>query len=117
MYIFTALCNLVSLGSFTNFDNISRQYGTHCPLLAPQKFTQKFAGSLHCVQRLELMAKLKNHMGSVNTVQFNDSGDKLISGSDDKRVVVWNWSTGQTLLAYQSGHTSNIVQVTILEVF
>lgn len=77
----------------------------------------RFYGSLHSVQRLELMYKLQEHRGCVNALSFNTSGTKLASGSDDLRVVIWDWARGQPLLDFESGHRNNVFQVTTSMLF
>lgn len=74
-------------------------------------FWQHCYGSLHSVKRLELMYKLEKHHGCVNAISFNRSGTRLASGSDDKKIIIWDWAFGKSLLTYSSGHTSNVFQV------
>lgn len=76
----------------------------------PLSFTKRFYGSLHAVQRLELMYKLDKHTGCVNAINFNSSGTRLISGSDDRMVAVWNWIEGKCLTTFNTGHISNVFQ-------
>ncbi|XP_015601563.1 DDB1- and CUL4-associated factor 8 isoform X2 [Cephus cinctus] len=84
---------------------INRQLGNN-PL-----FQRKFYGSLHVVERLELMYKLKGHQGCVNALSFNQKGNLIASGSDDLEVVIWDWATGNSQRIIQSAHRSNIFQV------
>lgn len=72
-----------------------------------------FVGQTH-VKRLNLYAKLKGHEGCVNTVHFNPSGDLLVSGSDDKQVIFWNWAVKSKKLSYHSGHSDNVFQARIM---
>lgn len=67
-------------------------------------------GSRRMVERLELMYKMHAHEGCVNALHFNTSGTRLVSGSDDLSVVVWDWATGEPVLKYDSGHRSNVFQ-------
>lgn len=60
--------------------------------------------------RLDLARNLQKHIGCVNTVSFNAHGDILVSGSDDRRVVLWDWETGCIKLSFDSGHNNNIFQ-------
>ena len=83
----------------------------HTRLQEPELFYKRCYSSLHCVKRLELMYKLDEHHGCVNAVSFNQSGTLLASGSDDKKVIIWNWAVGKSLVTYNSGHTSNVFQV------
>lgn len=92
---------------------ISRQFGFSCNY-SPDLFRFKCYGSLHMVQRLELMYKMRKHDGCVNGLNFNTTGTKLVTGSDDLRIVVWDWTTSEPLLDYSSGHTSNVFQAKFL---
>lgn len=58
--------------------------------------------------------KLEKHRGCVNTVSFNADGDILVSGSDDMRVILWNWETGQVKLSFHSDHNNNVFQAKIM---
>lgn len=64
--------------------------------------------------RLDLFAKLDKHRGCVNTVSFNADGDILVSGSDDRRVILWDWQTGCVKLSFHSGHNNNVFQAKIM---
>ncbi|CAN1276334.1 DDB1- and CUL4-associated factor 8 [Linum perenne] len=66
------------------------------------------------VLRLELCRKLEKHLGCVNTVSFNACGDILVSGSDDRQVVLWDWENGSVKLAFHSGHQGNVFQAKIM---
>lgn len=89
---------------------LNRQIGMNTKHQEPQMFSQRCYGSLHCVKRLELMYKLDKHHGCVNAISFNQSGTRLASGSDDKKIIVWDWAIGQSIVSYSSGHTSNVFQ-------
>lgn len=60
--------------------------------------------------RLALHGKLEKHRGCVNTVSFNSDGDILVSGSDDRRVILWDWQFGRIKLAFHTGHNNNVFQ-------
>lgn len=60
--------------------------------------------------RFEIYRKLEKHKGCVNTVSFNADGDVLISGSDDRRVILWDWQLGKVKLSFPSGHGNNVFQ-------
>ncbi|CAA6656875.1 unnamed protein product [Spirodela intermedia] len=83
-------------------------------LCRPVVFTRRAGGSETLVKRLNLYAKLKGHEGCVNTVHFNPSGDLLVSGSDDKQVIFWNWAVKSKKLSYHSGHSDNVFQARIM---
>ncbi|KAL0100338.1 hypothetical protein PUN28_019596 [Cardiocondyla obscurior] len=83
---------------------INRQIGNN-PL-----FQRRFYGSLHAVERLELMYNLDEHQGCVNALNFNQKGNLLASASDDLTVVIWDWAVGKKHHWFTSGHTSNMFQ-------
>lgn len=66
------------------------------------------------VLRLDIHKKLDNHEGCVNTVSFNQAGDILISGSDDRMVMLWNWDAGRVKLSFHSGHKNNVFQAKMM---
>ncbi|XP_014216929.1 DDB1- and CUL4-associated factor 8 isoform X1 [Copidosoma floridanum] len=85
-------------------DIINRQIGSN-------KFlAQRYYSSLHVVQRFELMSKLKEHTGCVNSLDFNNKGNLLASGSDDLTIAIWDWALGKKSLSLESGHRSNVFQ-------
>ncbi|KAJ9586608.1 hypothetical protein L9F63_019801, partial [Diploptera punctata] len=93
---------------------VNRQKGVSGRCQGAELFQQRCYGSLHSVQRLELMYKLEAHRGCVNALHFNNSGTLLASGSDDLSIVVWDWAIGKFLVSYDSGHRSNVFQAKFL---
>ena len=88
-------------------------------LFGCHQFRETALASKSFVQRLELSCKLKFHDGCVNSLNFNDEGDLIASGSDDCNVAVWNWlqNTKSPQIWYDSGHNSNVFQVYISIIF
>lgn len=78
--------------------------------LAPRSFFHRTAASLDIVLRLGIQKKLDKHRGCVNTVSFNASGNILVSGSDDRMVMLWDWEMGLVKLSFHSGHINNVFQ-------
>uniref|UniRef100_A0ACD5TMU6 Uncharacterized protein n=1 Tax=Avena sativa TaxID=4498 RepID=A0ACD5TMU6_AVESA len=78
--------------------------------LLPRRFARRAAASEELVMRLQIHRKLNMHTGCVNTVGFNADGDILISGSDDQKVMMWDWDTGAVKLQFHSGHGDNVFQ-------
>ncbi|XP_029105907.1 DDB1- and CUL4-associated factor 8 isoform X3 [Scleropages formosus] len=78
------------------------------------QFVRRVCGARGLVQRLELQFRLERHAGCVNTLHFNPSGTRLASGSDDLRVVVWDWARRRAELEFDSGHKSNVFQAKFL---
>ncbi|KAF3960285.1 hypothetical protein CMV_014994 [Castanea mollissima] len=66
------------------------------------------------VKQINLYVKLSGHEGCVNDVDFNSTGDLLVSGSDDKQVIFWNWETKTKQFSYPSGHLDNKFQTRII---
>ena len=73
-------------------------------------FQYRYYGSLHVVEHFELMYKLEEHQGCVNTLNFNQKGNLLASSSDDISVVIWDWAIGKKNHSFDSGHRSNVFQ-------
>ena len=63
------------------------------------------------VQRFDLQDKLKYHQGCVNSLHFNENGTLLASGSDDLKVVLWDWQKKKPIVNYESDHFANVFQV------
>ena len=62
----------------------------------PTKFT--------CLKTLE------GHEGDVNSVAYSPDGTKIISGSKDETVKIWDANTGECLKTLE-GHSSNVRSV------
>lgn len=82
--------------------------------LSTRNFAHRFAASEDLMLRLDILLKLEKHRGCVNTVSFNADGDVLVSGSDDRRIMLWDWETGRINLSFHSGHHDNVFQAKIM---
>ncbi|CAK9153937.1 unnamed protein product [Ilex paraguariensis] len=82
--------------------------------LSTRNFAQRRGASEDLVLRLDLFRKLEKHRGCVNTVSFNADGDILVSGSDDRRVILWDWESGHIKLSFHSGHNNNVFQAKMM---
>ncbi|KAJ8397349.1 hypothetical protein AAFF_G00438980 [Aldrovandia affinis] len=78
------------------------------------QFVRRVCGARGLVQRLELQGRLERHTGCVNTLHFNPAGTRLASGSDDLRVIIWDWARRRAQLEFHSGHKSNVFQAKFL---
>ena len=58
-----------------------------------------------------MLPPLQGHNDSVNSVAFSPDGSKIISGSDDMTIRVWNASTGIEMLPPLQGHNGWINSV------
>ncbi|KAA3464688.1 DDB1 and CUL4-associated factor 8-like isoform X1 [Gossypium australe] len=90
--------------------------GRHFIDFSPSEFERPQRANVlkDLVLRLLIYKKLEKHRGCVNTVSFNADGNILVSGSDDKRVILWDWETGNAKLTFQSGHVNNVFQAKII---
>ncbi|XP_004612520.1 DDB1- and CUL4-associated factor 8 [Sorex araneus] len=77
-------------------------------------FVSEACGARALVQRFRLHCELRGHHGCVNSVQFNESGTWLLSGSDDQRVIIWDWVRQRPLLNFESGLRSNVFNAKFL---
>ncbi|KAK9280058.1 hypothetical protein L1049_013743 [Liquidambar formosana] len=80
----------------------------------PRSFTRRISASEVLVECIGLYGKLSGHAGCVNTVEFNSTGDLLVSGSDDRQVIFWDWTNKTKKFSYPSGHLDNIFQTRIM---
>uniref|UniRef100_A0A8C5MPW6 DDB1- and CUL4-associated factor 8 n=1 Tax=Leptobrachium leishanense TaxID=445787 RepID=A0A8C5MPW6_9ANUR len=78
------------------------------------RFIYDACGARGFVQRFHLLHGLDGHSGCVNTLHFNQRGTWLASGSDDLKVVVWDWVRRKPVLEFESGHKSNVFQAKFL---
>ncbi|XP_010244992.1 PREDICTED: DDB1- and CUL4-associated factor 8-like [Nelumbo nucifera] len=83
-------------------------------LSQPRSFSRLTGGSMVLVKKIDLYGKLDGHEGCVNALEFNSTGDLLVSGSDDTKVIFWNWEAKTKKFSYPSGHTDDIFQTRIM---
>ncbi|XP_004295991.1 PREDICTED: DDB1- and CUL4-associated factor 8-like [Fragaria vesca subsp. vesca] len=69
---------------------------------------------LGIVMQLDLYAELKGHNDHVSSMEFNSSGDLLVSGAYDNQVIFWNWETKTRRLSYDPGNLKNVQQAKIM---
>ncbi|CAI7899727.1 unnamed protein product [Closterium sp. NIES-54] len=100
----------VPLCSYGLRDTWQRESGRRTPL----SFARAAGGSDALVSRLALASVLASHRGCVNTVAFTPSGSHLLSGSDDQRIVLWDWAAAREVLKWRSGHGNNVFQARAL---
>ncbi|KAF7709483.1 DDB1- and CUL4-associated factor 6 isoform X1 [Silurus meridionalis] len=74
----------------------------------PNVFRANYLGRREFVQRLKLEAVLKVHDGCVNTISWNDTGEYILSGSDDTNLVITNPYNRKVKTTIRSGHRANI---------
>ena len=69
-------------------------------------------GSL--LQRMSCTCVLDGHTGCVNTLSWNEKGSLLASGSDDLKIVLWDYKTKRALTTITTVHHRNIFSVAFI---
>ncbi|MEE0961709.1 MAG: hypothetical protein U0L54_04100, partial [Bacteroidales bacterium] len=62
------------------------------------------------VSKFQCLKTLEEHSSVVNSVAYSPDGTKIISGSSDKTVKIWNANTGECLKTLK-GHLSYVRSV------
>ncbi|KAI4318567.1 hypothetical protein MLD38_032253 [Melastoma candidum] len=92
------------------FDVWGRELGA----VNSRAFSSRLSASEDIVLRFDIDKKLDKHRGCVNTVSFSDDGDILVSGSDDRKIILWDWQTGEVKFSFHSCHHNNVFQAKIM---
>jgi WD repeat-containing protein 42A len=79
-------------------------------IIQPSIFQQRVSAAKSMVQHFELEHKLEYHDGCVNSLHFNEKGSLLASGSDDLKVVLWDWQRRKPVATFISDHNENVFQ-------
>uniref|UniRef100_A0A914YRY3 Uncharacterized protein n=1 Tax=Panagrolaimus superbus TaxID=310955 RepID=A0A914YRY3_9BILA len=79
----------------------------HYGLLNPQSLNHNLKGNSTLIKKLQLSDILRGHEGCVNTIEWNSEGKLLVSGSDDRHIIVWN-AAGKELSKFPTQHDGNI---------
>ncbi|XP_040005020.1 DDB1- and CUL4-associated factor 6 isoform X3 [Xiphias gladius] len=74
----------------------------------PNTIRTNYLGRREFVQRLKLETTLNVHDGCVNTISWNDTGEYILSGSDDTFLVITNPYNKKVKKSIRSGHRANI---------
>uniref|UniRef100_A0A3Q2PK08 Ddb1 and cul4 associated factor 6 n=1 Tax=Fundulus heteroclitus TaxID=8078 RepID=A0A3Q2PK08_FUNHE len=74
----------------------------------PNSIRTSYLGRREFVQRLKLEATLNVHDGCVNTISWSDTGEYILSGSDDTFLVITNPYNKKVKKSIRSGHRANI---------
>lgn len=73
-----------------------------------------FSDNLDLVQRLGLVKKLPIHQGCVNTLCWNETGEYILSGSDDQHLIITNGHNYKIMENYTTSHHANIFSAKFL---
>ncbi|KAL3314967.1 DDB1- and CUL4-associated factor 8 [Cichlidogyrus casuarinus] len=90
-------------GPFGHYSSLDAGYGN----LSMEEFLY---GSLWTTERMDLESVHEPHTGCINSLRFNDFGDKIISGSDDTKIAMTDWFNQKLLTKFSSGHVLNVFQ-------
>nr|CAD7587073.1 unnamed protein product [Timema genevievae] len=66
------------------------------------------------IQRLQLLKRLPVHNGCVNSLCWNETGEYILSGSDDQHLVVTNGYNYKVQTDYKTSHRANIFSAKFL---
>ncbi|XP_043305892.1 DDB1- and CUL4-associated factor 6 isoform X13 [Cervus canadensis] len=80
----------------------------------PSRLRSRYLGRREFIQRLKLEATLNVHDGCVNTICWNETGEYILSGSDDTKLVISNPYSRKVLTTIRSGHRANIFSAKFL---
>jgi WD40 repeat protein len=82
------------------------------------KFTARYPNNLRLASGRDLnwtvvQAVISGHTGAVGSVAFSLDGTRIVSGSEDKTVRLWDAATGQALGQPLKGHTEPVYSVSL----
>eukprot|EP00124_Ichthyophonus_hoferi_P002857 Ihof_evm2s216 gene=Ihof_evmTU2s216 len=66
------------------------------------------------INRLGMYRTLQDHGGCVNTLAWSEDGSLLVSGSDDRHAIIWDYATGKIVKSLATGHTNNVFGACLL---
>ncbi|KAF9904068.1 DDB1- and CUL4-associated factor 6 [Linnemannia zychae] len=85
------------------------------PGLRQASIKNHILASVSFVKMLEKHTVLKGHRGCVNTIAWDETGEFLVSGSDDRRLNIYRPLAARPLVhSIPSGHTQNIFSAKFL---
>ncbi|XP_031554372.1 DDB1- and CUL4-associated factor 6-like [Actinia tenebrosa] len=87
-----------------------RVYGS----VTPDLLFKRARDSKYLLQCLQRTGTLTGHDGCVNTIAWSDSGDLLLSGSDDCRLNIYRPYQHKLLKSISTGHRANIFSAAFL---
>ncbi|KIM29936.1 hypothetical protein M408DRAFT_22388 [Serendipita vermifera MAFF 305830] len=67
--------------------------------------------SLGCQDRRYSDGPLEGHRSPISSLSFSPDGTRIVSGSSDQTIRVWDAETGDTVMGPLEGHTSSVTSV------
>ncbi|XP_075513965.1 uncharacterized protein LOC142549088 isoform X1 [Primulina tabacum] len=102
-------------GVYKNSENgLLEFFKRELSIFPPRVFPRRISASQTLIEKIDLYGKLTGHRGCVNTIDFNSTGELLVSGSDDRQVMLWDWAKRKLKFSFPSGHMDNIFQARIM---
>ncbi|XP_034866798.1 DDB1- and CUL4-associated factor 6 isoform X2 [Mirounga leonina] len=80
----------------------------------PSRLRSRYLGERERVQRIVVFTVLNVHDVCVNTICWNETGEYILSGSDDTKLVISNPYSRKVLTTIRSGHRANIFSAKFL---
>ena len=71
-------------------------------------------GNKSVIRSFGKVQQLEKHSGCINTVAWNPEGTRLVSGSDDRSVVVWSGFPMESIITVPTGHRNNVFCATFV---
>ena len=67
--------------------------------------------TIQCILQFQVRIKvIRAHSDAVNSCEYVDEDTKILTGSSDKTVKLFNVEDGQCLRTYSTGHTKIITE-------
>ena len=113
----------------TNENTESQEEGTNQPEIPHNQFTFQYthhkfrpvsfgrqvSAQSFFIKRMHPYKKLQGHTGCVNTINWSNDGQFLISGGDDTTVAIWDYELGSRCRQrIHTGHVANIFSAKFL---
>ncbi|KAI4383824.1 hypothetical protein MLD38_009620 [Melastoma candidum] len=97
-----------------NGDLLTLIFSRETRVSGPVSSSRRISASPGLVERMDLHSRLVGHQDCVNAVEFNPARDVIVSGSNDGKVSLWDWSQRKRILSHDSGHCHNILEAKIV---
>ncbi|XP_026284267.1 DDB1- and CUL4-associated factor 6 isoform X1 [Frankliniella occidentalis] len=78
------------------------------------KIYRSSKGDLSILQRMGLIKNIAVHSGCVNSISWNETGEYLLSGSDDQHLIISDAFTHKIVEDFKTSHRANIFSAKFL---
>ncbi len=59
----------------------------------------------------EVLWRLRGHSDAVTCVAFAAAGKKIMSGSEDKKIMIWEWEASESAVQVLEGHKGEVTGI------